>query len=254
MYGFLSPQAAGQLLSRAVFAISCWSQAGYASASRAGPLSGDISVLMLRAMRMVAPHLIAGRSSLCSPPYRVGGEGDVVRHTFDELCEAVGRGPMYVRRLQRDLGLHIPSKPARYSSPYLVFVEKIVALRTLNVPLGDIQDLFSKEKKILEMLHFDSMTESPTWYVDACISPAHSPSHLLLTGYDLGFPVTSGQIQSNLDFRERDPELFADAEMGADVRHVLGLYRELVTKVRTRVERERTILISALSWAEQAFR
>lgn len=173
--------------------------------------------------------------------------------TFKRLCQELRRGPTYIRRLQLDLGLHIPGKPACYSQPQLNFLSKVVALRTFNVPVSDIVGLFNKEKKILELLHFDSIDDSPTWYLDACDGQGFSPSRLLLTGADLGFRLDARDIQWNLDFRERDAELFAKAEMGEDVRRVLDLYLERLDAIRSRVRLETPVLEQALCWSEQAF-
>lgn len=174
-------------------------------------------------------------------------------YTFSELCHTVGKNRVYVRHLQRQLDLFIPPAECGYSEAYAYFVQKIVALRTFSVPLSLIRELFGKEKRLLELLHFDTISESPTWYLESCIGTGNTESRLLLTGHELGFPVTAGVIQANLNFRETDRELFSGAEMGEDVRSVLGLYLELVGQVRAVVARESRVLRDALSWEEGAF-
>ena len=174
-------------------------------------------------------------------------------YSFGELCQLLGKSPAYVRHLQRSLDLHIPKGDQGYSEAYLAFLQRGVALRTFNVPVVDIQEISIKECKILELLHFDSMSNSPTWYLDACMGEDGSDGRLLLTGHDLGFPLTSEAIQSNLDFRERQAELFAGRDMGEDIQRVLDLYLKLVRKVNLKVRSQRPVLEEALAWAELAF-
>jgi hypothetical protein len=176
------------------------------------------------------------------------------RFTFSRLCEVLGKRTLYVAKLQRALGLYVPvDSEEGYPAAYVSFMEKVVALRTFNVPAADIADLFAKEKRILELLRFDSLSDSPTWYLDACGSLQRSDEHLLLTGYGIGFPVDSSAIQVNLDFGKRDGELFDGHEMGEDVSRALDLYNRLVEKIRARVEQETPVLRNALFWGERAF-
>ncbi len=173
--------------------------------------------------------------------------------TFARLCEVVGKGTFYISNIQRNLGVYVPSTDEGYSIAYVGFIEKIVALRTFNVPLADISDLFIKEKRILELLKFDSFSDSPTWYLDACGKPNRSDDTLLLTGHSLGFHLERRQIQSNLDFGKKDGELFAGHEMGEDISRAIEIYEKLATKVRTRVEKETPVLKNALFWGSKAF-
>lgn len=173
--------------------------------------------------------------------------------TFSRMCEVVGKGSLYVSNLQRTLGLYIPSAGEGYSIAYVGFIEKIVALRTFNVPLADIDNLFKKEKRILELLKFDSFSESPTWYIDACGMPKKSDDSLLLTGHALGFHLDGKQIQANLDFGKNASELFAGHEMGEDISRAIELYIKLADKIRVRVEKETPVLKNALFWGAKAF-
>jgi hypothetical protein len=175
------------------------------------------------------------------------------QYTFSGLCEILGKTPFYISNLQRSLGLYIPSTAEGYSAAYVSFMEKVVALRTFNVPTSEIADLFSKEVRILELLKFDSLSDSPTWYLDACNAPNRSDEHLLLTGHALGFPLHAKAIQTNLDFGKRDDELFNGREMGEDVSRSLSVYAKLVSKVRNRVEKETPVLRNALFWGERVF-
>lgn len=174
-------------------------------------------------------------------------------YSFDELCRALGKFGGYARSIQSGLDLYIPQRKEPYSESYFRFMQRVVALRTLNVAIGDIKALLEKEKKLLELLHFDSINDSPIWYMSDAETPPRSDRHLLLTGHDLGFSLQSNEIQSNLDFRERAPELFRRDEMGEDVRDVVRLYLKVVKKIATRVQQERPVLEDALAWAAKAF-
>ena len=176
------------------------------------------------------------------------------KHTLNEFCRALGKSQPYLHQLQAGLDLHIPRKDEGYSPAYLGFMQKIIALRAFSVTVTEIADLFRKEKKILVLLHVDSISDSPTWYLDACGCDDGPPDNsLLLTGHNLGFPITAEVIQSNLDFSARDPELFTSREMGEDIRRVLKLYLKLLEKIKEKVDAERPILQQALAWSEQAF-
>ena len=173
--------------------------------------------------------------------------------TFARLCEVVGKGTFYISNIQRNLGIYVPTADEGYSIAYVGFMEKIVALRTFNVALSDISDLFTKEKRILELLKFDSISDSATWYLDSCGTPHRDQDSLLLTGHALGFHLDGRQIQSNLDFGKKDGELFAGHEMGEDISRAIALYDKLAAKVRTRVEKETPVLKNALFWGAKAF-
>jgi len=173
--------------------------------------------------------------------------------TFYRLCEVVGKSPFFVSNIQRSLGVYIPSSGEEYSLAYVAFMEKIVALRTFNVPVADIAELFTKEKRLLELLKFDSLSDSPTWYLDGCGSPKRSDKYLLLTGYPLGFHLNGHEIQSNLDFGKKDGELFAGHEMGEDISRAVKIYLKLAKKIRDRVEKETPVLKNALFWGSRAF-
>jgi hypothetical protein len=176
------------------------------------------------------------------------------KHTINEFCRALGKPAPLVHQLQIGLDLHIPRKEEGYSEAYVRFMQKVIALRAFSVPIADIADLFRKERKILELLHVDSISDSKTWYLDACGCDDGPPDNsLLLTGHNLGFAITAEAIQSNLDFRERDPELFKSHEMGEDIRRVLKLYLKLLDRIKERVDAERPILEQALEWSEEAF-
>lgn len=186
------------------------------------------------------------------PDHENAGQNGLL--TFHQLCRRLGKPPTYVRSLQVNLELPQPQKGTGYSPAYASFMEHLVSLRAFSVPFEDIGDALQKERKILELLHVDSISTSPTWYLDCCgKDEARTDRHLLLTGYDLGFPLTAEVIQSNLDFGPRDAELFARHEMGEDIRRVLCLYVKLLDRIRDRVSQEKPVLERALFWSEEVF-
>lgn len=170
---------------------------------------------------------------------------------FSELCDVLGKPAVYVRKLQQGLKLPIANGGEGYSEAYVEFMQKVVALRTLNVPTADIADLLQREKRILSLLHCDSLSDSPTWYLDGCAADGNPRHRLMLTGYDLGFPADGDAVQSNLDFAERNPELFAGIEMGEDVQRVMSEYLDVTAALKRRIEREIPVLENALEWSEE---
>jgi hypothetical protein len=173
--------------------------------------------------------------------------------SFSDMCHMLGKDAVYVRNLQRVLTLHMPDRDEGYSQGYLAFLEKVVALRALHVPQDKVTELFETEKKCLQLLHVDSLSDSPTWYLDACAaeSNGHPDDRLLLTGHRLGFAVQADAVQHTLDFGGSGRELFRGAEMGEDVRLVLAKYLRLVRGIQERVAREATVLEHALRWAKR---
>lgn len=173
--------------------------------------------------------------------------------SYNDLCRMLGRESPYVHNLQRQLELHLARKGEGYTEAYAIFMEQIVSLRALHVPMDDIKALFEIEKKVMCLLHADSLTDSPTWYLDNHTGRDREPraDELLLTGYRLGFPVESEQVQPTLDFAARDPELFKGHEMGEDIRLVLRKYRSLLGVVTARILREKPVVETALHWVKR---
>lgn len=173
-------------------------------------------------------------------------------YTFSELCTSLKKPQVYVRNLQTGLDMYSAVNGERYSEPYFRFFQKIVALRTLNISLEDIRDLFIKEKRIMEMLHVDTASDSPTWFLDNCEFDGRSDSRLFLTSYDLGVPLYSGQVQPQLNFEGERKELFTGPAMGEDVREFCKVYWRQLEKLKRRIQDEKQVLRNALYWADRA--
>lgn len=177
--------------------------------------------------------------------------------TFGEVCQMLGRDAFFVRHIQRQLGLHMPDKEGGYSQGYVIFLEKLVSLRALHVPMEEIRELFEMEKKILSLLHVDALARSPTWYLEESNGDKEYggfPERLLLSGHRLGFRIDANMIQPTLDFGERHPELFKGRDMGEDVFLVVRKYLAMVRAMQEKIERERPILENALYWARRVFK
>lgn len=169
--------------------------------------------------------------------------------TFSRLCRKLGRSPHYIRHLQVKLDLHVPKGDAAYSPAYRSFLETVIILRAFSVPLEDIGELFEAEKRVLRFLRVDTLTHSPTWYLDQCGRNGEGVNRLLLTHCDLGGSISEGGVQFHLDFRGGPGELFSGAEMGQDARRVMAAYEARLEKVRNRVKTEQLILRRALAWS-----
>lgn len=178
-----------------------------------------------------------------------GVETSQDRLTFSQLCRKMGRSPHYIRNLQTKLGLYIPKDAEGYAPAYRVFLETVIILRAFSVPLEDIAELFEAEKRILRFLRVDTLSLSPTWYLDQCGRNEECVNRLLLTNQDLGGSITEGGVQFHLDFRGAHGELFSGAEMGQDARRVMAAYETRLEKVRSRVKTEEVVLRRALAWS-----
>jgi len=178
-------------------------------------------------------------------------ENPAERYSFSQLCRRIGRSPHFIRNCQSKLGLHIPKDSEGYSVAYRVFLETMIILRAFTVPLEDIVELFEAEKRILRFLRIDTLTLSPTWYLDQCGRDEGGVNRLLLTNYDLGGSITDGGVQFHLDFRGAHGELFSGAEMGQDAQRVMAAYETRLEKIRERVKTEEVVLRRALAWSAQ---
>ncbi|MDA1044511.1 MAG: hypothetical protein O3C57_04735 [Verrucomicrobia bacterium] len=173
--------------------------------------------------------------------------------SFSQMCRALGKSTRYIRSLQTAIGLYIAPRGEPYTQSYLVFMRKVVSLRAFSVPIADINELLIKERKILEMLNVDSMSNSPIWFMAQKHSRVQSKTHLLLTGQNLGFDIAGGDVQCNLDYRTHNAELFDRKEMGENIHRAIDLYLDILNTVNKRVRSERAVLKSALTWAGNGF-
>lgn len=174
--------------------------------------------------------------------------------TLNELCRMLGKSPRLLLRFHSRLELPPVSRGCSFPRGYIVLMEKVILLQAFTVPMEEIADLFAKELKILHLLNCDVLDDSPYWFLLGITGRGEDEQRLLLTGYNVGFPLTTKTIQTNLVFRKREAELFNGPEMGEDVYAVMQLYLELLRKVKSRIDRERPVLKNALAWSQMAFR
>lgn len=162
-----------------------------------------------------------------------------------ELAEAAGRPAPFIMNLQQKFAL--PSCK-EYSAGYAALMKKLVFLDACSVPAKESLALLSAEKRLLELLKVDSLDPVPEWFENLC-TMKHGPNRLLLSGYDL---ERKSGVQPGLDFAEREKELFAHQEMGADALRALELCRKASSAVRARLDQELPLLSAALKWGRKA--
>ena len=167
--------------------------------------------------------------------------------TLGEMAGALNRPAVYLHGLQTRFEL--PAfKGDGYTSAYLAFLRMLVYLRTLGISEETLRELWHIEKKLLQLLHVDSIG-TPTWFLDACGQTSHSKRRLLLTNHDLGMEIPSGALQLGLNFSETLPELFAGREMGENALRVLNTYLQLYGRIRADVKTELPLVRAATRWA-----
>lgn len=166
-----------------------------------------------------------------------------------QLCKRLERAPGFIRNIQIKLKLHIPSNSDGHSPAYTAFLRTIIYLRIFSVPMEDVIRLFEVEKKLLVLLKLDSLTDSKTWYLDACGKGDPCDNRLMLTNIDIGNAVTSEGVQIHLDFASRERELFSSREMGEDVRRVLNRYVGQKDRIICLIKKEWAMIDDSIQWA-----
>ena len=135
-----------------------------------------------------------------------------------------------------------------YSNAYLAFMRTVAYLRMLNISEESLLKLWQLEKKLLTLLHVDSIG-SPTWFLDSCGLTKHKERRLLLTNHDMGMDLRLQVLQPGLNFTQTTPELFDGREMGEDAFRVLGQYLKLASRIQEEVSAEAPLLRNAAQWA-----
>lgn len=171
---------------------------------------------------------------------------------FNRLARDLGRSPFHLKRLIRQFELYFPrqSSEASFSPAYRRFLQKLLWLEALHVPMQEVVDLFTLERKIMILLRVHTLSPSPTWYLDYCNEAMPSESRLLLSHFDMNEYVRPQGIQGTLDFSNELPELFSGAEMGEDLLRVLASYRAMRGDLLVRIRTTIPSLERALLWAD----
>ena len=170
-------------------------------------------------------------------------------HTLGDMGKSLNRPAVYLHGLQVRFDLPV-LEGTSYPDSYLAFLRAVVFLRMLNVSEEYLLKLWHLEKKLLTLLHVDSIG-SPTWFLDACGPTDHPRHRLLLTNFNMGFEWQSNAVQLGLNFAKDLPELFAGKEMGEDALRVLGQYMKLHTRIQADMSIEVPLVKSAVRWGSR---
>jgi hypothetical protein len=176
--------------------------------------------------------------------------------SFNKLCDNLNKSVPYVRNIMRSFSLPYLPSGKLYSPMYESFLRKLISLKALAVSDEKITEVLDLEKKILKLLHLDTISDSPTWYLDSCsdtICYTKAETCLLLTGHDVGFSLQNGAVQHRLNFGESDKELFSGKEMGEDLLLIMERYRERVENLHEKVRQEAKVLENSLNWVNLNF-
>jgi hypothetical protein len=167
-------------------------------------------------------------------------------HSLSQMAKTLNRTAVSLQGLQARFNLPRFDRDG-YSDAYLAFLRAVIFLRTLNVSEENLVKLWNLEKKILTLIHVDSIG-SPTWFLDAC-GPRSKPRHrLLLTNFNMGFELQAKAVQLGLNFSNAAPELFAGKEMGEDELRLLGQYLKLFARIQSAMSAEIKLMQEATRW------
>ena len=168
-------------------------------------------------------------------------------HTLSSMAKELNRPVVVLSGWQARFELPV-GKGNCYSNAYLSFLRTVAYLRMLNVSEENLIKLWQLEKKLLTLLHVDSIG-SPTWFLDSCGLTKNKQRRLLLTNYDIGMDLRAQVLQLGLNFTLASPELFDGKEMGEDAMRVLGQYLKLASRIQEQVSAEVPLLKNAARWA-----
>lgn len=164
---------------------------------------------------------------------------------INALSKATGKSVPYLSNLIKRYNINTTNG---FAEGHLVLIRKILALNICAVPAKEIEQLLTRERKLLELMRVDSLHHVPEWFELLCCFKS-GPTRLLLSGYDLGTEVTGNAVQPGLDFCEREQELFKSHEMGADVLFALNCYVESLNSIKKRLKNELPVIESAMKWS-----
>jgi hypothetical protein len=169
-----------------------------------------------------------------------------IMHSLGQMAKALNRPAVYLQGLQERFDLPRFERSC-YSDAYLAFLRALIFLRTLNVAEENLCKLWHLEKKLLTLIHLDSIG-SPTWFLDACGPRTKPRQRLLLTNFNMGFEFHSHAVQLGLNFSHAAPELFAGTDMGEDELRVLAQYLKLFSRIQSTISSEIHLLRDASRW------
>jgi len=170
-------------------------------------------------------------------------------YTLSDIGEVLGRHPVQLGLLLKRFELP-RTTGIGYPECYAGFLRLIVFLRLAQVPEDRILMLWSAERKLMTLLHADTLG-SPTWMIDGHGQSGADERRLFLSRYDVGADLSCVAVQPGLDFSDQDVELFSSGEMGEDTLRQLRGYIELRDDILESVEQQEGVLRAAGEWARK---
>jgi hypothetical protein len=171
----------------------------------------------------------------------------VTTYTLAEIAAELGRDRLYLLGWIKRFELP-PGHGNRYSAIYLSFFRTVVFLRLAQIPEEKLVELWTLEKKLMNLLHVDT-SSSPTWMIDGYAAVGNDSRRLFLSRFDIGTDLQSACVQPGLDFSPAPAELFGGRDMGEDALRLLGIYLAELKPVLATMASQSTLLGEAARWA-----
>ena len=171
----------------------------------------------------------------------------VTTSTLAEIAAELGRDRLYLLGWMKRFELP-PGHGNRYLATYLSFFRTVVFLRLAQIPEEKLVELWTLEKKLMNLLHVDTST-SPTWMIDGHAAAGNDSRRLFLSRFDIGTDLQSACLPPGLDFSPAPVELFGGRDMGEDALRLLGTYLAELKPVLVTVASQSALLGEAARWA-----
>lgn len=168
-------------------------------------------------------------------------------YSLTDIAEFLGRHQVQLGHTLKRFGLPTHSGIG-YSECYVNFFRQVIFLRLAQVPEDKIQELWDLERKIMVLLHADSLG-SPTWMIDGHAQDGNTNRRLFLSRFDVGADLGSVSAQPGLDFSESEGELFGSSEMGEDALRFITEYGVLLRPILEIAADQEGMLRAAGEWA-----
>lgn len=191
--------------------------------------------------------IIANTASFCFSGEKhavVLGQLHALAFVYRQGIEAPG---CRSHRLQARFELPV-GKRACYSDAYQAFLRAALYLHMLNTLEDRLLTLWRLEKKLLPLLHIDSI-RSAAWFLDSYGQTPHAERRLLLSNYDIGLDLSAKSLQLGLNFSDAAPELFAGRKWERAPCMSWRQYVELASRTGNEVRAEIPLLRNAARWA-----
>ncbi len=173
----------------------------------------------------------------------------VTAYTLAEIAAELGRDRLnllgWIKRFELPL-----CSDNRYPATYLSFFRTVVFLKLAQIPEEKLVELWTLEKKLMNLLHVDTST-SPTWMIDGHAAAGNDSRRLFLSRFDIGTDLQSACVQPGLDFSPAPAELFGGRDMGEDALRLLGIYLAELKPVLATVASQAALLGEAARWARR---